>query len=306
MEKVLIVGSLNMDMVIKLKSLPKLGETILADNFYKSCGGKGANQAITASKLGLNVEMIGAVGKDEDGEELISNLKNNGIKPFIVFKDKPTGRAIINIDENGNNNIVVIPGANLELSKEDILEKLDIIKSSDIVILQNEISLETTKFTLEMSNKLGKITLFNPAPATKLEKDIYKHITYLIVNETELEYIFDINVNENDFIDKFLKIKKENGIKNVLITLGEKGSIIFLENNTYLKFEAYKVKAIDTTAAGDSFIGAFTSYIVKGKKIEEAIKYASIVSAIVVTKIGAQDSIPSIEEINEFIIKNNI
>lgn len=306
MKKALIVGSLNMDMVIKVNNLPKLGETILAKAFYKSCGGKGANQAVASSKLGLEVEMIGAVGFDSDANELIENLEKHKIKTSILSKKVPTGKAIINVDNNGNNNIIVISGANLELSKQDIDEKKDIIQSSDIVIMQNEISFETTKHTLKLSNELGKITLFNPAPATKLDDEIYKYVTYLVVNETELEYIFDINVEENDFFDKFLKIKQEKQIKNILITLGEKGSIVFLEDNSYKAFEAYKVKAVDTTAAGDSFIGAFSSQIVKGNNVYDAIRYASAVSAIVVTRNGAQDSIPNEEEIEEFINKNNI
>lgn len=306
MKKALIVGSLNMDMVVKVDHLPKLGETILAKDFYKSCGGKGANQAVATSKLGLDVEIIGAMGDDDDSKELLKNLEKYSIKSSIVMKNEPTGKAIINVDEKGNNNIVVIPGANLKLTKEDIEEKIDIIKKSDIVIMQNEISFETTKYTLKRSSELGKITLFNPAPATKLEKEIYKYITYLVVNETELEYIFNISVDDEEFFDKFLEIKRENSIKNVLVTLGEKGSIIFLENGTYLKFPAYKVKAIDTTAAGDSFIGAFVSQIINEKGLEEGIKYATAVSAIVVTRKGAQDSIPSSEEILEFINKNNI
>lgn len=301
MKKALVIGSLNMDMTARVEELPKLGETIFGYNFYKSCGGKGANQAVAISKLGLKTEMIGMVGNDSDGIELIKNLEFNNIFSSVIISKEITGRAVITVDNNGNNNIIVIPGANFKISKQNIDEKIDRIKESDIVIFQNEIPIEVTKYALKKAKELGKITIFNPAPAVKFDVNMFENVDYLIVNETELEYIFNVSY-EN--IDLIVKIKNEYKLNNLLITLGDKGSIVITKENEIKKIKAYKVKAIDSTAAGDSFIGAFASQIVNGVNIDDAIKYATAVSAIVVTKIGAQESIPSKEEIEEFI-KNN-
>lgn len=303
MKKALVIGSLNMDMTVKVDNLPKLGETIFGFDFYKSFGGKGGNQAVAISKLGLKTEMLAMVGNDEDGLSLIKNLESRNIKSSVIISNEITGRAIITVDKNGNNHIIVIPGANFKISKKDIDDKIDVISNTDIVIFQNEIPINITEYALKIAKKLNKITLFNPAPAEKFSKEIYSYVDYLIVNETELEYIFDVNYMDKE---KILKIKKEMNLKNLLVTLGEKGSMIFTEKDEIKEFKAYKVKAIDTTAAGDSFIGAFAAKITLGSTIDEAINYATAVSALVVTKIGAQDSIPNEDEIIKFINNNKI
>lgn len=304
MKKALIIGSLNMDMSVRVKKLPKLGETVFSNELKYSCGGKGANQALASSKIGLATNFLGVVGNDDDGKKLILNLEENNIKTSVIIKKESiTGKAIIMVDENGNNNIVVVPGANYDFSLNDIDNNLEIIKNSDILIMQNEIPLEVTKKALKIGKEFNKITLFNVAPAVKLPKEIYEYVDYLIVNETEFEYIFEVDVNLED---KIIEKKKEFGISNLIITLGEKGSIVVNKDDRLLKFGIYKVKAIDSTAAGDSFIGAFASKIVNGENLEAAIRYASAVSAIVVTKKGAQESIPNNEEINNFILKNEM
>ena len=293
MKKALVIGSLNMDMTVKVEKLPKLGETIFGNEFYESCGGKGANQAVAVAKLGMKTEMIGMVGKDSQGEKLIQNLVDNGIKADNVIKsDELTGRAIITVDKNGDNNIIVIAGSNFKITE------------NDIVILQNEIPLSVVEFCLLKAKELGKITVFNPAPATKLNDRIFHNTDYLILNETEMEEIFEIKIFNEGYTEKMLCKKEENGIKNIILTLGEKGCVYFDKNNDVNKYEAYKVKAIDTTAAGDSFIGAFSMKICECGDTGEAIKYATAVSAIVVTRQGAQSSIPTKDEIEEFIKKN--
>ena len=305
MKKALVIGSLNMDMTVKVEELPKLGETIFGNDFYESCGGKGANQAVAVSKLGMKTEMIGMVGKDSQGEKLIQNLNKYGIISDNVIKsDELTGRAIITVDKKGDNNIIVIPGSNFKITKEHIQAKQDVIASSDVVILQNEIPSETVEFSLLKAKELGKITIFNPAPATKLNDRIFHNTDYLILNETEMEEIFEIKISDEGYIEKMLCKKEENVIKNIILTLGEKGCVYFDKNNDVNKYEAYKVKAIDTTAAGDSFIGAFAMKICDCGDTEKAIKYATAVSAIVVTRKGAQSSIPTKDEIEEFIKKN--
>ena len=305
MKKALVIGSLNMDMTVKVEELPKLGETIFGNDFYESCGGKGANQAVAVSKLGMKTEMIGMVGKDSQGEKLIQNLNKYGIISDNVIKsDELTGRAIITVDKKGDNNIIVIPGSNFKITKEHIQAKQDVIASSDVVILQNEIPSETVEFSLLKAKELGKITIFNPAPARKLSEKVFKNTDYLILNETEMEEIFEIEFNDKEYTEKISGKKKEYGIKNIILTLGDKGSILFSEDNNIKKYDVYKVKAVDTTAAGDSFIGAFTMKICEIGNPDEAIKYATAVSAIVVTRQGAQDSIPTREEIEKFIEEN--
>lgn len=304
MKKALVIGSLNMDMTVKVEKLPKLGETIFGNEFYESCGGKGANQAVAVAKLGMKTEMIGMVGKDSQGEKLIQNLVDNGVKADNVIKSNElTGRAIITVDKNGDNNIIVIAGSNFKITEKDILNKIDAIAESDIIILQNEIPLSVVEFCLLKAKELDKITVFNPAPATKLNDRIFHNTDYLILNETEMEEIFEIKISDEGYIEKML-CKEENGIKNIILTLGEKGCVYFDKNNDVNKYEAYKVKAVDTTAAGDSFIGAFAMKICDCGDTEKAIRYATAVSAIVVTRQGAQSSIPTKDEIEEFIKKN--
>lgn len=299
--KVLVIGSLNMDMTFKVNKLPKLGETIFANDYYESCGGKGANQAVAMSKLGLDITILGKIGNDEVGKRILDNLFKNGVKSSVILSEYPSGKAIINVDEEGNNNIVVLAGANFKLSIDDIDNNLEVIDSSDVIVMQNEIPLEVIKHVLKISKKRNKITVFNPAPAIKLDSEIYENVNYLVVNETELKTIFDISIEDNNFEKDIIDIKLKENIDKIVLTMGEKGSILFSDDD-YIHYPAYKVKAIDTTAAGDSFIGALVSKI---DNLDAAMKYASAVSAIVVTRVGAQDSIPSFDEIEEFIKNNN-
>ena len=301
MSRVLVVGSLNMDMTARVEKLPELGATIMANDFYKSCGGKGANQAIAMSKLGLDVSMIGMVGRDDDGEELIKNLIDNGINNKVIYSNVTTGKAIITVDAKGDNNIIVIPGANFELNRDSIEKSLiSELEVSDGVLLQNEIPMDTIEYVLEKARDMGKITYFNPAPAAKLNDKVLSLVDYLIVNETELKVVLGVDSEVLGYELEIEKIKKEKGIKNILLTLGSKGSCLFNEKGEVEKCDAFKVKAIDTTA-GDSFLGAFISKTLNGENVKESLKYASATSAIVVTRIGAQDSIPSIEEIKVFL-----
>ena len=305
MKKALIIGSLNIDMTVKVEKLPKLGETIFGNEFYESCGGKGANQAVAVAKLGMETEMIGMVGKDIQGKKLIQNLADNGVKADNVIKsDELTGRAIITVDKNGDNNIIVIAGSNFKITEKDIQNKINVIAENDVVILQNEIPLSVVEFCLLKAKELGKITVFNPAPATTLNDRIFHNTDYLILNETEMEEIFEIKISDEGYAEKILHKKEEHGIKNIILTLGEKGCIFFDKNNKINEYGAYKVKAVDTTAAGDSFIGAFAMKICECGDTGEAIKYATAVSAIVVTRQGAQSSIPTKDEIEDFLRKN--
>ena len=307
MKKALVIGSLNMDMTAKVENLPKLGETIFSNEFYESCGGKGANQAVAMSKLGMTTEMIGMVGNDSQGDRLINNLVKYNVKADNVIRsDDLTGRAIITVDKRGNNSIIVIPGCNFKITEEDIQNKIEVIAENDIIVLQNEIPSEVVEYSLIKAKELGKTTIFNPAPARKLSDKIYQNTDYLILNETEMEEIFDIGIHDKVYIGQIFHKKKECNIKNIILTLGENGSVLFDENDNIKKYDAYEVEAVDTTAAGDSFIGSFALKICETNNPDEAIKYATVTSAIVVTRQGAQDSIPSPEEIKEFIEKRPV
>lgn len=292
-----------MDLVVNVQNLPKLGETILGDTFYENPGGKGANQAVAVARLGGNVSMIGKIGKDPYGKMLLENLKSNNINiNGIIISDILTGRAIIEVDNNGNNHIVTIPGSNAELTKEEILDNKKIIEESDIVILQQEIPIKTVEFLLELSKKLGKITILNPAPAQKIENEVLKLVDYLILNETELELITDKDIIKDEEYPEVIKILQERGSKNIVLTLGSKGGM-YTKDKELNSYKAMKVKAVDTTAAGDSFIGAFALKLSEGKNISDSIEFAIGISALTVTKIGAQQSLPTMEELELFLEK---
>ena len=302
MSKALIVGSLNLDITVKVNNIPKLGETIIGEKYFESFGGKGANQAVAASKLGMEVSMIGKVGNDSIGEKLLNNLVENKVNASgIIVSDIESGKAIIQIDNQGNNNIVVIPGSNFSIITEEIEELSEIFETNNVLITQYETPIDVVEYSLKKAKKLGLITIVNPAPAKKVSKDLYKYIDFLILNETELEIIFDINCDDIDFYEKVKKITVEYDLNDVILTLGDKGSIHIDKKGKIDEFKAYKVKAIDTTAAGDTFIGAFTNKYLETKNVSESIKFATAASAIVVTRFGAQNSIPSIKEVDAFI-----
>ncbi len=304
MKKALVIGSLNIDMTTKVENLPRLGETIFGNNFYESCGGKGANQAVAISKLGMETEMIGMIGNDSHGKKLIENLKKYNVKhDNIIRSPEPTGHALILVDKNGNNSIIVIPGANFKITERHIDEKTDIINENDIIILQNEIPLNVVEHALKKAKELNKITVFNPAPAAQLSDEVYKNTDYLILNETEMEEIFEISIEDEKYIERLHNRKEAKNIRNIILTLGETGSVLLDDEGNIRRYEAYKVKAVDTTAAGDSFIGAFILKLCETGNRDTAMKFASAVSAIVVTRQGAQDSIPTALEIAEFIEK---
>ena len=304
MKKILVVGSLNMDMTAQVENLPKLGETILGHTFYESPGGKGANQAVSAGRLGADVTIIGKVGDDVYGKKLTDNLKINRVKTdgIVVSKEKGTGKALIVVDSNGDNMIVVLPESNSELTTADIDSKIELVKAADMLVLQHEIPLETVKYVLELGKKYGKINILNPAPAFKLDDSILELIDYLVLNETELEIITGReNIPENEYMSYCEKLLDKK-VKNIVLTLGEKGGIYINKENKY-EYKALKVKAVDTTAAGDSFLGGFLLKLSEEESVENAITYAAGVSALTVTKEGAQNSLPSKDEVEKFLNK---
>lgn len=292
-----VIGSSNMDLVLVVDRIPNRGETIIGKDLFYNPGGKGANQAVAISKLDSKIVFLSKVGNDDFGEKIIFSLDNSGVDTSQIEKsDKATGLAVINVDRNANNNIVVIPGANLKIDKKYIERNIDIIKESNIVLFQLEIPIETVRHALKISKKLGKITVLNPAPAIELDSEIIENVDILIPNEHELEIMTKIKTDTNESIIKASKVLLEKGVKELIVTLGKKG-VMHINSKEEKFYNAIKVNAVDTTAAGDSFIGAFVSSYENDNNIEKAINFAQKAASITVTRIGAQSSLPNIEEL---------
>lgn len=300
MKNICVIGSLNMDLVVNVDKMPKPGQTIIGSNFKEVPGGKGANQAVAMARLNGNVSMIGKVGEDGFGQTLINALKNDKVDTTYIKTTKgATGVALITVDNNAQNSIVVSPGANFEVKEEDIDNNIEAIKNSDIVVLQLETPLNTIKYALKKSKELNKYTILNPAPALKLDDEIIKNVDLLTPNETELEIISGVSIETEEDIQKAAQIMIEKGVKELIVTLGSKGSLYINKEKSIFK-KAYKVEAVDTTAAGDSYTAALAVALSKDQSIEEAMDFASKVGALSVLKEGAQSSLPTLEDVENF------
>lgn len=301
-KNILVIGSSNTDMVIKTRKFPSPGETVLGGDFFMNTGGKGANQALAAKRLGGDVTFIGKIGTDIFGQRAIEFLKKEGVIVDFVFidPDNHSGVAMITVDQNGENSIIVADSSNNTLSSSDIAKISKVIDSSDIILLQLEIPVDTVTFISKYAKRLNKKIILNPAPATFLPDEIYKNITIITPNETEIELLTGIKViNENTALKSALALK-EKGVENIIITLGSAGSFVLSKEFTGI-ISAPKVKALDSTAAGDTFCGALAVGISKGYKFENAVKFANFAAALSVTRIGAQNSVPFENEVLEFL-----
>ena len=309
MNRVCVLGSMNMDLVVKVNDIPRVGETILSKSFEKIAGGKGANQAVAAKRCGAEVAMIAKIGKDENGEILKDKLKEDNIDVKYVFEDKneSTGMAFIMVNENGNNSIIVVAGSNMTINKEEIEVSLEKIKESDILIAQFETSEEITLEAFKKAKEFGKVTILNPAPAKKINEELLRVTDIIVPNETEVEVLTGITIEILEDANKAGQVFLEKGVKFVVITLGDKGAVIIGKDFCEL-VPAYKVNAIDTTAAGDSFIGGLSSKLdyknINKQTLIEAVNFGNKVSSISVQRKGAQPSIPYLKEIEEIYGEN--
>ena len=297
MKNILVIGSLNTDFSINTNKIPLPGETVNANNLIINNGGKGANQAYTIGKLGGNVSMIGMVGNDIYGKDLIKSLKNVKVntKGISLNKKESTGKAFIYVDKNGENSISIIHGANYAVDKSFIDKNIFLINKADIILMQLEIPLETVNYVLEIAK--SKTIILDPAPANKeLMNFDLSNVFLMKPNETELATLTGYEIKDDEDVIKACNILLEKGVKNVIASLGSKGCYL-VNKNTNKFFNSIKSNAIDTTAAGDSFIASIAFYLSQNKSIEESIIFASKVASIVVTKKGAQNSIPSIKEV---------
>ncbi len=283
-----VVGSLNMDLRIESPYMPVAGETITGSNFITNGGGKGANQATAAAKLGGKVKMCGVVGSDSFGETLISNLKEAGVDVSHVRKqsDTPTGIAMIIVTEN-NNRIILDKGANACLTKEDIDEFLKDAGESDVYLTQLENPIDIVGYGLKKAKEKGMYTVLNPAPADQKIAEYFEYVDLITPNESELAL----------FGGKSILFSA--GIRKIVTTLGSKGYEIADENGSKI-YPCIKVKAIDTTAAGDTLCGGLCAYLSEGKTLEEACAFGSRAASIACTRVGAQQSVPTREEVENY------
>ena len=298
MSRILVIGSSNTDMVIKTEKLPAPGETILGGTFLMNPGGKGANQAVAAARLGGKVTFITKRGNDLFGNQAVGLLMREGIHTQYIVKDMelPSGVALITVDSTGENSIVVAPGSNGNLLQEDIPTAVFETTKYEILLLQLEIPINTVEYSAVAASEKGIKVILNPAPARKLSDNLLMHTWLITPNETEAEIITGVKITDIPSAEKAAEIIMKRGVKNVIITLGEAGAYIKSENFTGL-IPGIKVIPVDTTAAGDVFNGALAVALSEGKVLNEAVVFANKAASISVTRMGAQASAPYRNEI---------
>jgi ribokinase len=302
MVNVTVLGSINMDVVTNVKRHPVTGETVKGWGTEYYPGGKGANQAVAAHLAGGNVTMIGATGNDPFSKKLLENFEAVGLKTnYILQKDTNSGLAFITVNSARDNNIILSEGANAELSIDDVKKILSVINRTDILLLQNEIPWLTTRYAIEAAYKKGIKIVLNPAPASNVDKKILEKIDVLVLNESEANYMTGIEILNYSTAKEALTKLIDYGTKEVILTLGVNGALYSNIDKELLYTPSFKVRVEDTTAAGDTFIGAFIAEMSTNKPIEDCLKFATAASAITVTKKGAQLSIPKRREIEEFL-----
>ncbi len=300
--KIVVVGSSNTDMIVKVPRIPKPGETILGGKFSTAAGGKGANQAVAAARAGGDVTFIARVGDDMFGQQAYSGFKEDQINVGYVKTDKvePSGVALIFVDEKGENSIAVASGANAALSPEDVNEAAELIQSADILLMQLETPLETVRRAAEIAKEAGVKVILNPAPAMKLDDSFLSNLTIITPNESEAELLTGISVTDVESAERAAIALLERGLEVVIITLGSKGALIKKKKKKHL-IAGFKVDAVDATAAGDVFNGSLAVAIAEGKSQEDAVRFANAAAALSVTKLGAQPSIPKRDEIERLL-----
>ena len=307
MPDILVVGSLNADLVVRTTRFPQPGETISGEDLQVIPGGKGANQAVAAARLGASVSMLGRVGKDNFGDFLLENLKSNNVDSQLVQRDdSSTGTAIIVVDGNGQNSIVLSPGANGKVSSSDLDHASFPAPSTrsgrrfSLLLLQLEIPTPTVLFAAKRAKENGVRVLLNPAPAKDLPNELIALADFLIPNETELSLLTNQIVNNLPSAEIAAKTLLERGAQTVIVTLGGEGALIVTATQV-THVDAFKVDVLDTTAAGDAFIGGFATALLQNRPLEDAVRYGCACGALATTKFGAQPSLPTKEEAERFI-----
>lgn len=290
--KLAVVGSINMDMTVTAKRIPLKGETLMGESIRYIPGGKGANQAVAMAKLGAEVEMFGCVGDDSNGEKMLKNFKEVGVKTahIQVLKDVPTGIAMITVGDN-DNTIVVVPGANGKVDKAYIDSIKPELKEFDMVVLQHEIPLETVHYIIEFCHQQGIKVVLNPAPAAPVPMEIIEKVTYVTPNEHEAVLIFGEEPKTEELLKKYPE--------KLVITQGSRGVSTCLANGEVLTVPARKARVVDTTGAGDTLNGAFSVKIAEGKDMEAALRFANTAASLSTEKFGAQTGMPTAQEVEK-------
>ncbi len=300
--KIVVIGSSNVDLLMKMDHLPEKGETVTDAEFFQVYGGKGANQAVAAARAGGNVAFVNCVGEDAYTPQMVQNYKNDGIDTRFVFTEKgiASGHALIMIGGAGMNYLSVAPGANYKLTPAKIDEAMPVIDEAAMIVMQYEITAETIKYVIDIANRKGIPVLWNCAPARAFDVSYIPKINILVLNEVEAGFLAGMQV-ENE-LDAEVAAQKlvSIGVEKVIITLGSKGAFVMTKTEK-VSVPAYQVEAVDTTAAGDTFCGAFAVALVEGKPMKAALQFASAAAAISVTRMGAQPSAPTRGEIDAFL-----
>lgn len=297
---ILVVGSLNMDLVVTADRLPKEGETIFGKSFATFPGGKGANQAAAAGKVGGVVSMVGCVGKDGFGGQLLQSLQKNHVDTALVRQvDAPTGTALITVKEKGANTIVVVAGANAHCGQADIDRALAAFFAPGILLVQHEIPAQSVEYAIAQAKAAGWTIVLNPAPVREIPAAVLALVDILTPNESEAAALTGMKVTSIEEAIAAGEKLRTGGLKEVVITLGELGAVWVHANGSSV-IPSYKVKAIDTTAAGDSYTAAIAVGLAEGREMAEALRFAAQTAAIVVTRPGAQTALPSREEVESF------
>jgi ribokinase len=299
---IVVVGSSNMDLVAKAPRIPVTGETLTGTDFFMVPGGKGANQAVAAAKLGAEVILVAKLGKDVFASESLENFKSVNINTQHIeqLDGVPSGTAVIAIDDNGQNMIIVVPGANGKLTPADVDKAQSDIASAAVVVAQLEVPIETVEQAAKTANQNNVPFILDPAPARPLSDELLSRVDILTPNETEAETLTGIKVTDPASAADAADALLAKGVKTVIITLGEKGLLLATQDSKEM-IAGYQVKAVDSTAAGDAFTGSLAYGLARGNAIKDAAVYANAVAAVSVTRYGAQPSMPTTKEVDAFI-----
>lgn len=300
MNKIVVIGSSNTDMVVQSEHLPRPGESVLGGDFMMAGGGKGANQAIAVARMGHNVVFSAAVGRDMFGDAAVAGYQLFGVDTsYIVRKDTPSGIALIMVDGAGQNSISVALGANNCLTAEDVMPALESVSAGDIVLLQLEIPMSTVDACVAVAAAKGAKVVLNPAPAAVVSEQTLSKLYLITPNQTEAQTLTGIEVVDEASATAAAKALTAKGVERVVITMGSQGSLLY-EDGVSEIIPAHKVSAVDTTAAGDVYNGALCAAIAEGMSLGDALRFATKAAAISVTRAGAQPSVPSREEVDNF------
>ena len=300
--KVVVVGSFMMDLVIKADRRPQKGETLIGQQFGMFGGGKGNNQAIAAVRLGGDVTMVGRLGMDSFGDTLMDALVEEGVEIRFIVRDAEVGTGVGSpvIDADGDNSIIIVPRANMRLSAADVDRAASAISDSDVLLLQLEVPIAASQRAAEIAKSSGTKVILNPAPAQDLPDSFLAQVDILTPNQVEAEFLSGVEVSDSEGAERAARILLDRGVSAAILTLGEGGALLFKDGLT-TSIPAYRVNVVDTTAAGDAFCGALATALARGEALEDAVVFANAAGALAVTVLGAAPSMPTAQQITEFL-----